>query len=82
MLQEKVLELREQGRDYQANRMEEGIRQGKFSACDGGYIDEEGELHAIEIISRHYKEETIEAKARTLRVLNVKQENYEETYID
>lgn len=82
MLQEKVEELREQGRNYQADKLEQGIQQGKFSAFDGGYVDSDGEIHAIEVVSRHYKEETLEAKVRTMQVLGVQEENYEETYIN
>ena len=82
MLQLKVDELREQGRNYQASRLEEGIQQGKFSAFDGGYVDSNGEIQAIEVVSRHYKEETLEAKVRTMRVLGIKESNYQETYIN
>lgn len=81
MLQAKVDELREQGRNYQADKLEQGIQQGRFSAFDGGYI-ENGEIHPIEIVSRHYKEETLEMKVRTIRVLGIKESNYEETYIN
>lgn len=81
MLQAKVDELREQGRNYQADKLEQGIQQGRFSAFDGGYI-ENGEIHPIEIVSRHYKEETLEMKVRTIRVLGIKESNYQETYIN
>lgn len=81
MLQNKVDGLREQGRNFQADKLEQGIQQGKFSAFDGGYV-ENGEIHPIEIVSRHYKEETLEAKVRTMRVLGIKESNYQETYIN
>lgn len=71
MLQEKVLELREQGRHGEAERMQEEITSKKFSAPDGGYRDDQGQIHAIEITTRFYKEETIIAKANTLQVLNI-----------
>ena len=71
MLQEKVLELREDGRSREAELMEENIISKRYSVPDGGYMDEQGQIHAIEVVTRHYKEKTIIAKANTIQVLGI-----------
>lgn len=80
MLQEKVLELREQAREYEANQMEADIRNKLYSALDGGYQSSDGTIHAIEVITRHYKEADIVAKANTIGALNISSCN--EIYIN
>ncbi|MBE6022228.1 MAG: hypothetical protein E7231_03210 [Cellulosilyticum sp.] len=71
MLQERVLELREAGRDREADQMEADIERKRYSAPDGGYRDAEGRIHSIEITTRYYKEETIVAKANTIQALGI-----------
>lgn len=53
--------------------IEELRAEGKISPVDSGYITSSGEMVAVEVITRHYKDEEIQAKQEFVRVMGINQ---------
>ena len=73
-LEEKISQMRvsEAKRDrLEAERLQDLWDAGKLSPPDSGYITTEGEVVALEVITRFYKTEEIEAKHEFVRTLGV-----------
>lgn len=73
-LEEEIERLRNQGNNQEADRIEEQWRKKGISVTDGGYINASGEMVAVEVITKHYTSEQIEAKHEFVQVMNVQYE--------
>lgn len=70
-LEDQIDQLRELGKEREADRIEEAWKNKEISVPDGGYINAEGQLVAVEIITRSYKQEQIDAKHEFVQVMGV-----------
>lgn len=69
MFKDKLNELRDQGQELRAMDLENKLQQGLLSPGDGGYISDSGSLVVIEIVTKHYGADEIQAKEGFAQVL-------------
>lgn len=64
MFDERMESIRVDDPGYYA-KLKPLFEDGKFSMPDGGYYDQQGNLHFVEVITATYKQSTIDAKCST-----------------
>ena len=73
-LEDEIERLRNQGNTREADRIEDDWRKKEISVPDGGYMSSEGQLVAVEVITKYYTSEQIEAKHEFVQTMNVQYE--------
>lgn len=70
-LADEIDRLRQIGNNQEADRIQEEWDNKRISMPDGGYVNADGELVALEIITRNYSESDIEHKKCFVQTLNI-----------
>lgn len=70
-------QVREHIREHEPDRWEKEIKDTKMSACDGSYINAQGEVCHIEVVTKNYTEEMKESKEAGATMLGGSYTSYE-----
>ena len=69
LFQEKMQELRDQGDELRAMDLTNKLQEGLLSPGDGGYISESGSIVVMEVVTKHYGPDEIQAKEQFAQTL-------------
>ena len=71
---EKLNDLRDKGKEAEANLYERMLDKGLLSMPDAAYVSESGQITGFEVITNSYKQEELQAKEYLVEIMNYKYE--------